>query len=79
MKKFMKFLEKRKEENILVIGHVMTTRMLVGVMIFGDTFTSDMYQKMRERMVLRNTGISVCDFIDGQWKLLTWNDHAHLG
>lgn len=79
MEKFVQFVEKRKEENILIIGHVMVTRMLVGVMIFGNTLTPDIFYNMRERWILRNTGITVCDLVNGQWKLLTWNDHAHLG
>lgn len=79
MKKFLKFLEKRKEENVLVIGHVMATRMLIGLMVFGEVLTPDMYQKMKDRLSLKNTGVNVCEFLDGQWKLITWNDHTHLG
>lgn len=79
MKKFLRFLEQRKEESILVIGHVMATKMLIGLIIFSDALTPDMYQKIRGQMILKNTGINVCDFTDGQWKLVTWNDHAHLG
>ncbi|OGY97102.1 MAG: hypothetical protein A2122_02780 [Candidatus Liptonbacteria bacterium GWB1_49_6] len=79
MIKLMKFLERRKERNVLVVGHVMATRMLVGLMIFGENLTPTLFYKMRERMAIWNTGIIAAQFSDRQWKLLTWNDYGHLG
>ena len=76
--KLLKFLEKRKEENILLVGHVQLFRMLAGAILFGDHLTPDLYQKMRERLLLRHTGISIFDYTNGTWKLISWNDHTHL-
>ncbi len=78
-RKLLRFLEERKEENILVIGHAFTTRMLIGVLLFDTLLTPDVYIKLRERMKLENTGISMCDYIEGKWRLITWNDYEHLG
>jgi len=76
---FIKFLEKRKEKNILIIGHVVATRMLIALMTLGEALTPDAFYKIREHWTLNNGGISVCELIDGKWKLLIWNDYSHLG
>jgi hypothetical protein len=30
-------------------------------------------------LVLHNTAFSVCEYEQGQWRLVNWNDHTHLG
>lgn len=76
--KFIRFLKKQREENILIVGHIIATRMLVGLLIFGELFTPDLFYKMREKWVFRNTGVTICDYQNGQWKLISWNDQAHI-
>lgn len=77
--KGLRFLEGRKEKNILVVGHTFSTRMLVSLMVLGNALTPDMFQKIRDRVYLSNAGITVCDFVGKRWQLITWNDSAHLG
>lgn len=77
---FMNILEKQKEENILVVAHGYTLRAIVGYVIFGMEFTSHDFVRLRDALLTKNTGLSLIQFEKNKkWKLLTWNDHAHLG
>lgn len=78
MIKFLGFLKRRKENNLLIISHGQAIRMLISILIFGNQLTADIFYKMRTALLLRNTGITVCDYFENQWKLVTWNDHTHL-
>lgn len=79
IQKFLKVLGRRKEKNILAVGHGISNRMIVGLMLFGKKLTPDLFQGLRRRLLTRNTGITMCEFENGQWRIHTWNDHAHLG
>jgi len=79
VQKFLRLVERRKEKNILAVGHGMTTRMVVAVMIFGEKLTPEVFKRFRYGLLTSNTGITACEFKEGRWQVLTWNDHAHLG
>lgn len=79
-------LTARKEEHVLVVTHGIFKRLLIGSMIFGEDFNSLQYKMFRSFFYTSNTGITVCDYLvpdeehpEPRWKLITWNDHAHLG
>ena len=73
------FLAKRPEENILVVTHGMILRMLMAVMIDGEHTTPEFFLKLAGFLHPSNTGITKCLWQDGSWRLVVWNDHAHLG
>ena len=85
--KFIKHVATYKKERIAVTTHGDFLRIIVGVMIFGENFTTDIYYSLQKHIALYNTGISICQRDEkalptgrqGKWMLLTWNDHAHLG
>ena len=67
-------------ESVLVVTHGTFLRMLIGVMMLGDRLVPDMHLDISHFLSTNNTGITVCEVSEsGKWKLLTWNDHAHLG
>lgn len=73
----LNYLIKRREENIVVVLHGTILRYIVATMVYGpdldwDTLTGFFNFK------LNNTGITLCERSDDEWKLVTWNDHAHL-
>ncbi|MCR4276288.1 MAG: histidine phosphatase family protein [Candidatus Parcubacteria bacterium] len=79
----LKHLADRPEKDLLVVTHgfflkTMVTRILIGKTINGDSFKHFQY-----RVRTQNTGLSVLEFDsdldDPSWRLLVWNDHAHLG
>jgi broad specificity phosphatase PhoE len=72
------------EENILMVSHGVFMVMVIAYVMFGDELTSEEFWKMFVGTEHNNTGITVLKqskFKDEpiRWKLLTWNDHAHLG
>lgn len=79
----LSYLIEQPEQNILVVSHAMFSRALVACVLFGtDTTIRDIAQCMRVLKVA-NTGLSILryDLEDpyGPWRLICWNDHAHLG
>lgn len=77
---FFQYLTMFKEENILVVTHAATLRMIVSQMLFSESLTHEMFYQINDTFKTINTGITVCEQDEkGKWNLITWNDHAHLG
>lgn len=77
---FISYLETVKEENILVVTHGMILRMIVATMFLGKKVTPDLFLQFERFFKTSNAGMTVCERgKESGWKLLTWNDSAHLG
>lgn len=77
--KFLNMIELRREENILAVSHGYFIRILLGSMIWADALTPKIFLGYAMKLMLKNTGLTVCEHTEKGWKLITWNDHAHLG
>lgn len=86
--KLLRFLECRKEENILVVTHAAFMRFILTCMVFGNDATVAHFEKIYDSFRVHNTGITVCKYKQAlrglykketYWYIDTWNDHAHLG
>ncbi|MBX4198343.1 histidine phosphatase family protein [Candidatus Parcubacteria bacterium] len=83
-KKALLYLRDLKKERILVVTHSGFLRSLLCAMIFGDTLTAEMYNKMFALRTI-NTGITLAEYsehdtwVGSGWVVNAWNDHAHLG
>lgn len=75
----VKYLADLENENVILVTHGALTAMLLCVMWFGETVEPDIHRKFRGFFWDHNTGISWCVYDGSKWKLLTWNDYAHLG
>ncbi len=75
----IRFLEARPEERILVVTHGVFLKMMMTAMAFGDSATPDEFKRIDKFLFPGNTGITKCTFREGRWRLMTWNDDAHLG
>jgi len=78
-KQLLEFLEARTEKNLVVVLHGTILRYLLVTMAYGDTYDWDTFIGFAMFVHLDNTGITVCEQRHDRWKLITWNDHAHLG
>ncbi|MEK7649697.1 MAG: histidine phosphatase family protein [Patescibacteria group bacterium] len=77
--RFLRHLEGRAEDHILVISHAAYIRLLLAILIFGEDVTHKQFGHLFVLMRNKNTGISVLDFDQEQkWIVQTWDDHAHL-
>jgi broad specificity phosphatase PhoE len=77
--KFVELLEKRfTNEHVLVVTHGHIMRMIMAVM-FQPDISPDVFHRYETFFMTRNTGITIVEKKMGKdWRLLTWNDHAHL-
>lgn len=75
----LRMLGDRKESKILCVTHGIMLVMLMGVIIFEDDLTPDLFQNMLRQFHTQNTGITIVECVNKKWRLETWNDHAHLG
>jgi broad specificity phosphatase PhoE len=76
--KALDFVTKQNAENILVVSHGDFLLCIFGVVLFGNKFKAKEYLNFKDKLYSENTGITLCEFKDNNWKAVTWNDHAHL-
>ncbi|KKS07077.1 MAG: Phosphoglycerate mutase [Parcubacteria group bacterium GW2011_GWF2_43_11] len=80
IRKFFGYLNKLKEDNVLVVSHGGPIRLTILFMILGDDFEPEIYYKFIDVFRMTNTGITMCERQEnGHWNLWAFNDHAHLG
>lgn len=77
--KLVEKLEQRTEQNILCVAHGEILRNIVLTLTLRDGYSPQALEEAHKTMHLENTGLTVCEFKQGSWELLTWNDYAHLG
>lgn len=79
----LKHLADRSEKELLVVTHEFFLRAMVAYIILGKRIDGDSLKHFQYRVRTQNTGLSVLEFDsdlgDPSWRLLVWNDHAHLG
>lgn len=77
---FLNWISGRSEERIVAISHGIFLKTLIFTMMLGDRFTPDFFHFVEHFFLTRNTGITLCEYTNYKgWKLITFNDHAHLG
>jgi broad specificity phosphatase PhoE len=78
--KFFEYLQLFKEDHVLAVTHGRFLQVLIGLILLGENFTHNEYYHFDKVLIPSNTGITLCETEDHiHWKLITWNDHAHLG
>jgi broad specificity phosphatase PhoE len=81
----LRFLETLPAEQILVVSHGMFMKMIFAVALVGDKLDGRMWwDHFIQAKNVENTGIMHLQFTENYhktgtyWKLISWNDHAHL-
>lgn len=76
------FIEAHEKDTLMIVSHGRFLRYLIAELMLGDTITPEVMGRIENSLRTMNTGISVCFQTDEsgvvQWKVLTWNDHAHF-
>jgi broad specificity phosphatase PhoE len=75
----IQYIEQLDKKNICVVTHGGILLMIVLVMALGDELTPHQFLRFEEFFLIKNTGITICEKKENDWRLITWNDHAHLG
>lgn len=73
------FLEKREEKHLVLVSHGGFINLLAAHVVLGAHLTPSTRWHFFENTWHSNTGITIFDqWEPGMWRLLSWNDHAHL-
>jgi len=78
-KLLLEALEERSEESVILVLHGTILRYVIATMAFGSDFDWTTFIGIARLVHLNNTGITLCEQREGRWRLITWNDSAHLG
>jgi broad specificity phosphatase PhoE len=78
-KKALDFLLARNEERILLVTHGEILKMMLSIIIYGESLTPEMFHPIQSTFGTFNTGITKIQYNELGWYILAWNDHAHLG
>lgn len=78
------YVETFPEDNILLVSHGIFLRMFTAVVIMGAELTSHQFWNFLLALEPDNAGITVFEQTkygdyEPRFRLVTWNDHAHLG
>jgi len=76
--KALEYLEHLNRKNVLVVTHGVIIRMLVAIMFLGKEIKADDFKSFRSVLKTNNTGVTICDYIDSKWRLISWNNFSHL-
>lgn len=79
----LSFLLDRPEEHLLVVTHGYFLRTIIARVLLKDSLTSESFRNIQRSAHIENTGLTVIRHERGfesepEWKLWTYNDHAHL-
>lgn len=74
----LNYLISLDKENILVVTHGTFLRLIIAIMMVGENLTLEEDRKMSTALISSNTGITVCEYAENKWQIITWNDIAHL-
>lgn len=82
----LQYLESRPENNLLVVTHGITLRLLIGCAISGESLTGEECERFIRALRMEKTGIVTLVINDNlreegaaaKWQLWRWNDYAHL-
>ncbi|MDD5068397.1 MAG: histidine phosphatase family protein [Candidatus Pacebacteria bacterium] len=84
-RKAIDLFKNTKAEHLLVVTHARLLRMCVALALLDEELTLPTFSKFGAFFATKNTGITVVEYDPGKkdlktkgWKLLVWNDHAHL-
>lgn len=75
----LSYLSDRSESHLAVISHKYFSRVMLGVVLFGDTFNAHECVALSNVFTMANTGISILKLHPHKrWKIDVWNAHGRL-
>ena len=75
----IKFITPLENSNVLLVTHGGIIGMILAVMLHGEELLVRDFLKLKEFVHADNASITLCEYTNHKrWKLITWNDCAHL-
>lgn len=77
------FLNQQSSGSIMVVSHGGLIRTIVARVLMGEALTPELLEKFHNIATIENTGLTVLKYRAGfedeaKWRLISYNDHAHL-
>lgn len=72
------YLTELPYQKIVAVTHGNFLKCLCLKMVFGNLLTPQLVAASFRNLKTTNTGLTVAEYSDNVWSLITWNDHAHL-
>lgn len=76
------FIANNAGEHTVVVSHGIFARILMSYLLFSDSLSAHECLTFIKGFLSENTGLTILkydeDKTDDNWKIFTWNDHAHL-
>jgi broad specificity phosphatase PhoE len=63
---------------VIAVTHEFVSRMIFGIIFYGENLSPESFSQMAKLLAVENTGVSEFQYTDGNWKMVSWNDHSHL-
>lgn len=75
-----KMIEGLKEQHVLVVTHAMFLKAFIAFLVLEGNVSEGECVLFMKNLKIENSGITVCEFNPERslWRLVTWNDQAHL-
>lgn len=70
---------KFENKQIVVVSHGGIIKMMAAVAVIGKELTPQVFWNFWHNLWIKNTGITVIEYKDSKWTLITWNDMSHFG
>ncbi|MBP9759960.1 MAG: histidine phosphatase family protein [Candidatus Pacebacteria bacterium] len=80
---FMDYVIQRPEQHIIAVTHAGLMRVIITAMMTEGEPDAELTRKFMRFFKPMNTGITICRYHSAavrrnKWRLIAWNDHAHL-
>lgn len=75
---FIYYLESLNNNHILVVTHLVFIQAIVLTMMLRENLTPEILLRAYRFLEIETSGLTVCEYKNNDWHLVTWNDHAHL-
>jgi len=77
---FMKDLSKKhSDKNVLIVSHGAMIKIMTALAVFGEKLSPSEFWCFWHNLWIKNTGITVLEYKENKWTLITWNDMSHFG
>jgi len=72
-------LKRHRGQNVVCVSHGTAIKAIIFKMVFGNELSAKIFSSIRFHFWSTNTGVSVCEYIEGRgWGVVSWNDTSHL-
>lgn len=78
VKAAVELLENDDSDSILVVSHGKFLRLLLAYVLTGRNLTPDIHLQIARVTKSDNTGLTLFEVENSEWRLITWNDRAHF-